>query len=352
MEKLKIAVIGCGTIANAQHLPSYTANPKAELVSVCDIIPERADAAKEKYGAKKAVYDYHDVLNDPEVQAVSICVHNYMHAPMAIDFLKAGKDVLCEKPAAVTYDLVCDMKAAADANDRILNIGVVNRFNSNVNRVRDIIQSGELGELYQIYCSFRAHRSIPGLGGQSTRKETAGGGVLIDWGVHYLDLIFYCIGEVRLKTVTGATHSVLGKDMPGYTYESMWAGPPDYAGVYNVEEYVTGMVRTTGPVITLNGAWAQNIGEDATFIEFMGSKGGVKLTYGGDFILYSTDRGCLTATQYKGQCVNMFAHEIDCFIDAVNEHKKIRSNVDQVLITAQVMQGLYDSAETGHEISY
>jgi len=229
---------------------------------------------------------------------------------------------------------------------------VVNRFNSNVNRVKEIIESGALGDLYQIYCSFRAHRSIPGLGGQFTTKGTAGGGVLIDWGVHYLDLIFYCIGKVDLKTVTGATHSVLGTDMEKYVYESMWAGPPDYTGEYTVEEYVTGMVRTSGPVITLNGAWAQNIFEDATFIEFMGSKGGIKLTYGGDFVVYSTDRGCLTTTQYKGQCVDMFAHEIDCFIDCVNNHEKIRSNVDEVLITAQVMQGLYDSAASGKEIAY
>ncbi|MDD4796137.1 MAG: Gfo/Idh/MocA family oxidoreductase, partial [Eubacteriales bacterium] len=341
MDKLKVAVIGCGTIANAAHLPAYAANEKVELVTVCDIIPERADAAKEKYGAKKAVYDYHEVVNDAEIQAVSLCVHNYMHAPMAIDFLKAGKDVLCEKPAAVTYDLVCDMKAAADQYGRILNIGVVNRFNTNVNRVKEMIDSGALGNLYQIYCSFRAYRSIPGLGGQFTRKATAGGGVLIDWGVHYLDLIFYCIGQVSLKTVTGATHSVLGRDMQGYTYTSMWAGPPDYTGVYDVEEFVTGMVRTDGPVITLNGSWAQNIGDEATFIEFMGDKGGIKLTYGGDFVYYSTDKGCLTRTEYHGQTQDMFARELDCFIDSVNAHEKIRSNVDEVLITARVMQALY-----------
>lgn len=349
MDKINVAVIGCGTIANAAHLPAYAANPKAQLVYVCDIIPERAQAALTKYGAQKAVTDYKEICADPSIQAVSLCVPNYLHAPMAIALLEAGKDVLCEKPAAVSYDLVCDMKAAADKNNRILNIGVVNRFNTNVNRVRDIILSGALGDVYQVYCSFRAYRSIPGLGGPFTRKDLAGGGVLIDWGVHYLDLIYYCIGDVALKTVTGATHAQLGNPMRDYTYTSMWAGPPDYEGVCDVEEFVTGMVRTTGPVITLNGSWAQNIGEEATFIEFLGNKGGIKLTYGGDFKLYSTDNGCLTETAYTGQSTDMFENEIDCFLDCVRGQEKICSNVDNVLITAQTMQALYDSANSGRE---
>ena len=87
----------------------------------------------------------------------------------------------------------------------------------------------------------------------------------------------YCCGDPRPLTVTGETFSALGKDMQNYTYLGMWAGPPKYDGIYDVEDAVTGMVRTTGPVITLNGAWAQNIGDEEMYIDFMGDKAGIRL---------------------------------------------------------------------------
>ena len=100
MSKVKVAVIGCGTIANNAHIPSYMNNPEAEIKYFCDIIPERAQAAVEKYGCGTAVVDYHDVLADPEVEAVSVCTPNNVHPTISIDALRAGKNVLCEKPAA------------------------------------------------------------------------------------------------------------------------------------------------------------------------------------------------------------------------------------------------------------
>ena len=184
MDKIKVAVIGCGTIANSAHIPAYMKNEKAEIKYFCDIIPERAHAAVEKYGCGIAIEDYHVALNDPEVQAVSVCTPNYMHMQISCDAMRAGKDVLCEKPAARTYAEALEMQKVQHETGRILNIGVVNRFNDSVNRIKDIIDSGELGELYSIYVSFRAHRSIPGIGGAFTTKAIAGGGVLIDWGVH------------------------------------------------------------------------------------------------------------------------------------------------------------------------
>lgn len=102
--------------------------------------------------------------------------------------------------------------------------GVVNRFNTAVNEIKKLIDAGELGEVYHIYVSFRAHRSIPGLGGAFTTKEIAGGGALIDWGVHYLDIVMYCMGDPAPLTVSGKAFSKLGVDMKNYVYESMMGG--------------------------------------------------------------------------------------------------------------------------------
>lgn len=354
MKTTKIAVIGCGTIANAAHGPSYAKNPGAEITWCVDIIPERARSLAEKYGAPgaEAVTDYRDMLKDASVAAVSVCVPNWLHAPISIDCLKAGKHVLCEKPAAMNYDEVLSMKKAADMAGRILNIGIVNRFHTAVNKVRELISSGELGEVYHVYCSFRSHRSIPGLGGPFTTKALSGGGVLIDWGVHFLDLINYCIGSPTVRSVSGATYGKLGSNMKEYVYTDMWAGPPDYSGTYDVEEFVTGMIRTDGPTITLNGAWAQNIGESGMFIEFLGDRAGVKLQYGANFTLYGASNGMLTETAMKFNNADMFYDEIDAFLQCAGEGRKIRSNIDEVLVTAQMMDGLYESARTGREVVY
>ena len=242
--KMKIAIIGCGTIANAAHIPSYLNNDEAEIKYFCDIIPERAQAAVEKYGCGTAVEDYHQVLSDPEVEAVSVCTPNNVHPQIAIDALRAGKNVLCEKPAARTYAEALEMQKAQHETGKVLNIGVVNRFNDGVNRIKEYIDQGRLGNIHHVYVSFRAHRSIPGLGGDFTNKAVSGGGVLIDWGVHYLDIVMYCCGDPAIKTVSGETFCKLGKDMKNYVYTDMWAGPPKYDGTYDVDDSVTALIRT------------------------------------------------------------------------------------------------------------
>lgn len=350
MSKIKVAVIGCGTIANSAHIPSYLNNTDAEIKYFCDIIPERARNAVEKYGCGTAITDYHTALDDPEIEAVSVCTPNNMHPVIAMDALRAGKNVLCEKPAARTYAEAYEMQKVQHETGKVLNIGVVNRFNNGVNVIRKMIQSGELGEVYHVYVSFRSHRSIPGLGGDFTTKAVAGGGALIDWGVHFLDIVMYCCGDPAPLTVSGETFSKLGVDMKNYVYTNMWAGPPKYNGTYDVEESVTGMIRTSGPVITLNGAWAQNIFEDEMFIDFMGDKGGIRLQYGKDFKLYTAKNGALLESTPTYQTRDHFQNEIDAFLRCIRTGEKLPSHIDTVIITAKMMQAIYDSAESHREV--
>ena len=351
MEKTKVAVIGCGTIARSQHIPAYSKNPVAEIKYLVDIIPERAIELAKQYNVPHTAADYRDILADEEITAVSVCTPNDTHAQISIDCLNAGKNVLCEKPASVSFDLVKKMKEAADNNGKILNIGVVNRFNTAVNQIKKMIDNGDLGKVYHIYCSFRAHRSIPGLGGQFTTKAISGGGVLIDWGVHFLDLIFYCIGLPKVLTASGENHEALGKDMKNYSYVDMWAGTPDYNGVYDVEDFVTGFLRTEGPTISLNGAWAQNIGESAMFVEFLGDKAGIKLQYGGDFKVYSAKDGVLYETMPTFPKADMFYDEIDSFLKSAAENSKNRANIDHAMITSEVMEAIYKSALLKKEVA-
>ena len=347
---MKVAVIGCGTIANAAHIPSYMNNPEAEIKYFCDIIPERAEAAVEKYGCGTAITDYHIALNDPEIEAVSVCTPNHMHPTISIDAMRAGKDVLCEKPAARTYAEALEMQKVQHETGRILNIGVVNRFNDSVNLIKKFIDDGKLGEVFHVYVSFRAHRSIPGLGGAFTTKAIAGGGALIDWGVHYLDIVMYCCGDPKPVTVTGEAFCKLGRDMKNYAYKSMWAeNTKNVDGTYDVDDSVTALIRTEGPVITVNGAWAQNIGEQETYIDFMGDKAGIRLQYGSDFKVYTAEHGALIEYKPEFKMRDHFQNEIDAFVDCVKTRKKLPSHIDTVIITARMMQAIYDSSAAHQE---
>ena len=352
MEKIKVAVIGCGTIANAAHIPSYMKNDKVEIVYFCDILPERAEEAVAKYGCGKAITDYKEALADASIDAVSVCTPNHMHAEISIAALEAGKQVLCEKPSARTYAEAKKMQEAQAATGNMLSIGVVNRFNAGVNKIRELIDSGELGEVYHVYVSFRAERSIPGLGGAFTTKAIAGGGVLIDWGVHYLDIVMYCLDDPDVKTVSGKGFCKLAKNLHEYEYTSMWAeNTKNLDGVYDVDDFVTGFIRTAGSTITLNGAWAQNIGETETYIDFIGTKAGIRLKYGGDFQLYKIENGELKPHTFDYPKWDMFQKEIDSFVDTVKTKQKLASNIDKAVITTRMMQALYDSSEKEKEIA-
>ena len=351
MGKIKVAIIGCGNIARAAHLPAYQAAADlAEVKYFCDLIPERAEELRDKYGSGIVTTDYHEILGDPEVECVSVCTPNGGHNPISIDFLRAGKNVLCEKPAAMSAALAEEMKRVADETGKILNIGVCNRFNTAVEKIQELVSQGELGNIYHVYWSFGPDRSIPGLGGAFTTKALSGGGALIDWGVHYLDLIFYIINQPKVKTVSAETYSILGKDMPGYVYTGMWAGPPKYDGTYDVDDFVTGLIRTEGPTISVNGCWAQNLDENATFVEFLGDKGGIKLQYGGNFKLYSTKNGMLTETSFQYQTTNMYNNEVRSFLINAPKGIKTKANIDYALVTSQVMDMMYQSSEKHEEI--
>ena len=306
-EKIKIAIIGCGAIANSAHIPAYMKNEKAEIKYFCDIIPERADAAVEKYGCGKAVYDYHEILDDPELDSVSVCTHNDLHSVIAIDFMRAGKDVLSEKPAARVLSEALEMQRVSHETDRILSIGVCNRFGNAVNHIKDLIDAGELGEVYHVYASFRANRSIPG--GDFTRKAASGGGALIDWGVHYLDLILYCCGEPKPLTASGEAFCKLGKNIKDYVYTNMWAeNTADKDGVFDVDESVTG------------------------------------------FVIYSVKNGMLMRSEPKFRTNNFYEAEINSFVDCVINHEHNRADIDLAIGTSKIMQAIYDSSELHREV--
>ena len=321
-----------------------------EITYAADLIADRAAAACTNYGAKKALTDYKTALADNDVKAVFVLTPNFSHYTITMDALRAGKHVFCEKPITVNYALSKEMADEAKKQNKILNIGVCNRYHKSVEMIKDYVEKGKLGGVYHIYCSFRSFRSIPGLGGAFTSKEKSGGGVLIDWGIHFLDLILYITGS-KIRTVSANTYNKLGHDIPKYVFKNMWAGPPVMDGVCDVDDMVTGFIRTNGASISFNGAWAQNIDQNEMFIDFMGDRGGIRLIYGKDFTFYTAEGGVLQSVKPDYLIPNMYEREDRRFIEAVKTGEKTRSHIDNVLESARLLDAIYESAGKQVEIS-
>ena len=346
-----IAIIGCGRICNLSHLPQLTQMKDVQIKYVCDIIGEKAPAAKENFVPNaQAITDYKVALADQEVDGVFVLTPNYAHYTITMDALKAGKNVFCEKPITVDYKKSVAMAKEAEKQNKILQIGVCNRYNKAVETIEEYIRGGKLGNVYHVYCSFRSFRSIPGLGGDFTTKAQSGGGVLIDWGVHFLDLILYVLGGAKLKTVSCEQYCEMAKDMKTYRYHDMWA--EDTAdiehGTNNVDDFISGFIRTDKANISFNGAWAQNIDAGDMFIDFMGDKGGIRLNYGGKFTY--TNGATLESVVPEYDMPNMYGEEDKAFISAMENGKHNKANIEYILESAKLLDCLYSSAEQHKEI--
>ncbi len=349
--KKTIAVIGCGRIANMAHFPALAKMDNVRVKYACDIIKEKAEKIKAEYPfVENVITDYKEALADSEVDAVFVLTPNYAHYEITMDALKAGKDVMCEKPVTVNYDLSCEMAKEAEKQGRILNIGVCNRYNKSVEMLEELNRQNRFGNIYHIYCSFRSFRDIPGLGGPFTTKSQSGGGVLIDWGIHFMDLILYILGNAKIKNVTCDAYSEMAKNMKEYKYKSMWA--EDTADIENgtndVDDFVAGYIRTDKASISFNGAWAQNIDKADMFIDFLGDKEGARLTYGGKFEIY--DGETLETITPEYEIPNMYLCEDNAFVDSITTRVKNRNNIENILESMKLLNSLYESSEQRKEV--
>ena len=349
--KKVIAVIGCGRIAKNAHLPNLSKQENVRVKYACDILVDKAKKLQEEFPIiENVIDDYNIAINDNEVEAVLIATPNDLHYTISMDALRAGKHVFCEKPIAINYQLACEMADEANKRGLMLNVGVCNRHQKSVEMLEEMNAKGEFGKIYHVYCSFRGFRSIPGLGGAFTTKAQSGGGVLIDWGIHFFDLILYILGGAKLQNVTCDAYCEMAKDMASYRYKSMWA--EDTADIENgtndVDDFISGYIRTDKASISFNGAWAQNIAKPEMFIDILGDKRGARLKYGGKFELF--DGETLETIEPEYEIPNMYLCEQIAFFEAIDSGVKSRGHIDYVLESAKLIDALYASAEKKQEV--
>ncbi|MBS4206019.1 Gfo/Idh/MocA family protein [Lederbergia citrea] len=352
MAKLKIGVIGAGSISEA-HFQSYANNKKVEIYAICDLNEERAKEKAEKYGASKVYVDYNELMNDPEIDAVSICTWNTSHAEIAIAALDHGKNVLVEKPLTTSVEKALQVEEAVKRSGKTLQVGFVRRYASNTQIIKQFIDQKELGEIY--YAKATCIRRLGNPGGWFSDKERSGGGPLIDLGVHVIDVLWYLMGRPKVKSISGNTYSQLGnrKNIKNLSFYQAADYDPDKN---TVEDMANAMIRFEGGAsLLVDVSFTLHAKKDEIAVKLYGTKGGAELepelsiiTEKHDTILNITPQvDSLTFDFVQG-----FQAEIDHFIDTCLGEKETRSPVQDGVEMTKILCGIYESAEKGKEIYF
>lgn len=197
--KLKVGLIGCGSITEFRHAPEYKANENVEIAAFCDPQPERAEKLASRFGGK-VFSDYRDVLNISDLDAVSVCTSNNTHASITIEALKSGKHVLCEKPMATNLEDARAMVETARQFNKSLMIGHNQRLMEGHMKAKEILESGELGRILSFKTCFghagpEMWSADKGKHTWFFKKDAASFGVLGDLGIHKADLIRWLIDD-------------------------------------------------------------------------------------------------------------------------------------------------------------
>ncbi|MDD2647484.1 MAG: Gfo/Idh/MocA family oxidoreductase [Eubacteriales bacterium] len=351
--KARVGIIGAGWIAES-HVESYLRMPDVEIVAVADLIDGKAKAFCERFGIKGAnLYNSHkELLASEKLDAVSVCTYNRTHAECAIDALKAGVNVLLEKPMCVTLEEGIEIMRAEKESGKVLSIGFQPRFDKNMQKVKEIVDSGMLGEIYYIQTGGGRRRGIP----NSTfiEQKTAGIGAIGDIGCYALDLVLNAIGYPKPLTASGYTSAFFGTNTD--------YSKPENACRFNVDDFAAAFVRLDGGIILdFRIAWAMHIDSPCDTI-ILGKKGGLRIpatecwngTMSAPMTFYTDMAGSFTETKIplipNSEGKGLFYQKIRSFLDAVMYGGKAPIPTSQAIYNQAIIDGIVRSAKLGREV--
>lgn len=349
MRKLKIGIIGSGGIATGCHLPGYASIPDlCEVVAVCDINPEVAQKAAERFNVPCTYTDYRRLLDDREIDAVSVTTPNAYHLKPTVEALEAGKHVLCEKPLAMNGDEARAMCRAAQKAGKILQVALQMRFSGPVQFLKQFIDKGHMGEIYYANAKALRRRGVPAWG-VFIDKEKQGGGPLIDIGVHILDTTLFLMGYPNPISASGKTWAELGRNPNLF---NMWG---DYdRDRFTVEDFAVGLIKfDNGAAVTLESSFMANLDGNPFETQLYGAKAGARLEpYGENPLqIYMEQDRQLFNLEPKNVPKVESAHtaEVQAFVQAILENKPSPVPGENGLILNAIFDALYKSSETGKE---
>lgn len=355
-KKIKYGIIGTGWIAEA-HIKQLLKMPDVEVVALADIIPGKAEAFAEKFGVEGARYygsDEELLAAEKDIDAVSICTYNTQHAPCAIHALEAGVNVMLEKPFTVTLDEAIEVMKAEKKSGKILTIGFQPRMSDNMQMIKKIVDSGELGKVYYIQAGGGRRRGIPTpFGTTFIEKETGGIGALGDIGCYSLDMLLNAVGYPKPLTATGYISDFFGKD-PAY-----YPTHPEYAEKFGVDDFGAGFVRLEGGImLDFRISWAMHMDTCGDAL-ILGTKGGLRIPstdcWNGEFdkplTIYKTlgDQTVEYQVPLK-PAGELFYKKLRSFVDSVKNGGTATISSSEIVINQAIIDGLVRSSKLGHEV--
>ena len=340
----KLGLIGVGM--GRAHLRAVAKHPSdVKVIAAADIDEKRLNTVCDAFDIPMRFTDYRKMLEVDEIEAVIVVTPNFLHAPMAIDCLNAGKHALVEKPPSVDVAGARKMAQASKKTGMKLMYGLCNRFRADTQEARKHAERGDLGEVYYARTSWMRRYGIPGSNWFSTKKKS-GGGPLIDLGVHILDVTWWIMGCPKPVSVSGATYNPFIRKLRKKGYD--------------VEDMAVSLIRfRNGATMFVETSWASFVEKENIYSIVLGTKGGVEinLTPGEDgkhFHLFTERKGTrldCTSTEVEWKMEeSQLARQLRYFVDCVRKNKKNTACGDEGVELMKMLTGIYESAKTGKEV--
>jgi predicted dehydrogenase len=354
VDKLRVGVIGVGW-PGQRHVEAYRKHPEVEVVAIADMNTEVAESVRDGLGMDgrtKVFASHQELLGEDDVDAVSVCTPNYLHTPMVIDALDAGKHVLCEKPLASTLEGGMRIAERVAASDRVFMMGFNNRYRHDSRLLKSQIEAGRLGEIYYARTGWLRREFTLRERSWFTTREMSGGGPLIDLGVHVLDLTLWLMGNPRPVSVSGSAYSKFGHRLS-----------PDPDSV-DVEDLAAAIIKLEdGSTVVVEVSWVSYVEKaNLVYSQLFGTQGGARIERSGgenDLRIFTSrddvpfmETVPREALSVPGEPPYMpaFTHEVAHFVDCIKSGKQPESTVTHGLDVLRVLDAIYRSAETGEEV--
>lgn len=346
-ERLRCAVIGTGSVG-LEHLTSLSQCFRAAAVAVADTNVGRAKEATERFKIPRSYSDYRELLDQADIDAVTIALPNYLHAPVAIEALKARKHVLLEKPMAMNSREASKIIDTAMKMKRTLMVAQNYRFNRSTQMAKLIIQRGDLGEIYHARCFWLRRSGIPRIGSWFTQKKYSGGGCVFDIGVHVLDNCLHLLGEFDAITVCGHTHSKFGGR--GLNEVNWGKSEIDPAKPFDVDDYGVALLKLkSGRTVNFEVSWAAHQPPDGREIgmDLLGTQAGLALY---PARLFRNGPSGYESVHLAGIKVPHPEDRLHHFVNCVLEGKKPIVSLEESLKVQQILDAICTSSATGKEV--
>ena len=355
--KLRIGIIGTGGIAGS-HIASYKKQPDVEVVAGADLIPGKAEKFfKDNEVEAKAFTDYKEMIDTMNLDAVSVCTYNRTHAECTIYALEHGLPVLLEKPMTVTLDEAIAIREAEKKSGKIVSVGFQPRFDANMQMIKKIVQSGELGRIYYVQTGGGRRHGIPVSWSETfIENDKAGLGALGDIGCYSIDLVMNALGNPKPLTVTGTATDYFGTTPEAYSQ----VGKPECAKKFSVDDFASAYIRLEGGIILdFRIAWYMHLDTPGDTI-IMGTKGSLRIPstdcWNGSFnkpmTIYHDVAGepVETVVPLLPATPDLFDRKIRSFLNAVITGGEAPVPTSQIIYNQAILDGIQRSSDCGHEV--